>query len=256
MTPTPASAKLYIALVIVAALCVFGFAIVNANLINFARLAAFLLVACLAARLKVKLPGITGTMSVNLPFILVAMAEMGLAEALLVGCISNLVQCLPRGGQKFNGLRVAFNFCVMALAVEATGWVYSLPALAGYVSSASLRLGIATLGFFLANTVLVAIVISLTERCDPWRPWRSMVQLSFPYYVASAGIAGVALTLAMRVGWQVPVVILPVMLGIFYSYQRYFSSPAKLATGVSSERMGPGVVRPQEQVVGAGSNSA
>src|SRR6516164_3996883 len=149
MTTAPASAKLYIALVIASGLGVSGFAIVNANPIYFARLAAFLLVACLAARLKVKLPGITGTMSVNLPFILVAVAEMSLAEALLVGCISNLVQCLPHGNQKFNGLRVAFNFCVMALAVQITRWVYGLPALAGYVSSASLRLAIATLAFYI-----------------------------------------------------------------------------------------------------------
>lgn len=256
MTTAPASAKLYIALVMVSGLGVLGYAIVNANPIYFARLAAFLLVACLAARLKVKLPGITGTMSVNLPFILVAAAEMSLAEALLVGCISNLVQCLPRGEQKFNGLRVAFNFSVMALAVEATRWVYGLPALMGYVSSASLRLGIAALGFFLTNTVLVAIVIALTERSNPWRPWLGMAQLSFPYYVASAGIAGVALTLAMRVGWQVPVIILPLMLGIFYSYRRYFSSVAQLATGGASERIGPAGVRPQEQAVGAGSHSA
>ena len=256
MTTAPASAKLYIALVIASGLGVSGFAIINANPIYYTRLAAYLVVACVAARLKVKLPGITGTMSVNLPFILVAVAEMSLAEALLVGCISNLVQCLPRGEQKFNAIRIAFNFCVMALAVEVTRWVYGLPALAGYVSSASLRLGIATLGFYLANTVLVAFVISLTERCNPWRPWRGMVQLSFPYYVASAGIAGVALTLAMRVGWQVPVGILPVMLGIFYSYRYFFSSPAKLAASSSSERIGPGVVRPQEQAVGAGTNSA
>src|SRR5262249_43536326 len=122
MTTAPASAKLYIALVIVSGLGVIGFAIVNANPIHLARLAAFLLVACVAARLKVRLPGITGTMSVNLPFILVAVAEMSLAEALLVGCISNLVQCLPRGEQKFNWIRMAFNFCVMALAVEVTRW--------------------------------------------------------------------------------------------------------------------------------------
>jgi hypothetical protein len=256
MTTGPASAKVYIALVMMSGLGVLGYAVVNANPIYFARLAAFLLVACLAARLKVKLPGITGTMSVNLPFILVAAAEMSLAEALLVGCISNLVQCLPRGEQKFNGLRVAFNFCVMALAVEATRWVFGLPALTGYMSSASLRLGIGALGFFLTNTVLVAIVIALTERSNPWRPWLAMAQLSFPYYVASAGIAGVALTLAMRVGWQVPVIILPVMLGIFYSYRRYFSSTARLATGGASERIGPAGVRPQEQAIGAGSHSA
>ena len=135
---TPASAKLYLALIMALGLWVLGYAIANAHAISIVRFAAFLLVAVLAARLTVKLPGITGTMSVNLPFILVAVAEMSLAEALLVGCTSNLVQCLPRGGKKFNALRAAFNFCVMALAIWATRWVYNWPALAGYVGSASL----------------------------------------------------------------------------------------------------------------------
>jgi hypothetical protein len=253
---TPTSAKLYLALIMALGLWVLGFAIANAHAISFARFAAFLLVACLAARLKVKLPGITGTMSVNLPFILVATAEMSLVEALLVGCTSNLVQCLPRGEQKFNALRAAFNFCVMALAVWVTRWVYSWPALAGYVGSASLRLGIATLGFYLTNTVLVAVVICLTEGKNPWRIWLGMVQLSFPYYVASAGVAGVALTLAIRVGWQVPVVILPIMLGIFYSYRLFFSSPAGVSSEASSERIGPAIVRPQEKARGTGPQSA
>jgi hypothetical protein len=256
MTTAPTSAKLYITLVMALGLVVLGLAIARADAIYFARFASFLLVGCLAARLKVKLPGITGTMSVNLPFILLATAEMSWAEALLVGCASNLVQCLPGKGQKFNAVRVGFNFCLMALAVDVTRVVYASSTLASYVSSASLRLGIATLGFFLTNTVLVAIVISLTEQKNPWSMWLGMSRLSFPYYVASAGIAGVALTLAIRVGWQVPVAILPVMLGIFYSYKLLFSSAAQPAAGASAERMGPAGVRAQEQAVGAGSHSA
>jgi len=253
---TPASAKLYLALIMALGLWVLGYAIANAHAISIVRFAAFLLVAVLAARLTVKLPGITGTMSVNLPFILVAVAEMSLAEALLVGCTSNLVQCLPRGGKKFNALRAAFNFCVMALAIWATRWVYNWPALAGYVGSASLRLGIATLGFYLANTILVAIVICLTEGKNPWRIWQGMVQLSFPYYVASAGVAGVVLTLAIRVGWQVPVAILPIMLGIFYSHRLFFSSASKVSADAPSERIGPAIVRPQEKARGTGPQPA
>jgi hypothetical protein len=51
-----------------------------------------------------------------------------------------------------------------------------------------------------------------------------MLQLSFPYLVASAGIAGVALTLAQGIGWQVPLAVLPIMAGIFLSYRRYFAA--------------------------------
>src|SRR5215472_3323944 len=92
--------RTFITLVIVLGLCVLGMAIANASAIHSVRFIAFLLVACLAARLKVKLPGVSGNMAVNLPFILVAVAEMGQLEALLIACLSSLTQCLPRDRRK------------------------------------------------------------------------------------------------------------------------------------------------------------
>jgi hypothetical protein len=53
-----------------------------------------------------------------------------------------------------------------------------------------------------------------------------MFQLSVPYYLGSAGVAGVALTVSTRLGWEVPLFVLPLMLGVFYSYKRYFSVTA------------------------------
>jgi hypothetical protein len=186
---------------------------------------AFLFVACVASRLKVKLPGLTGTMSVNLPFILVAAAEMNFAEALAVGFISTFVQCLPNG-KKLNLAQAAFNCGVITLAVAAARFVFASSAVAAAIGSPSLRLGVAAAGYAVANTISVAIVIGLTEDASILRTWWEMVQLSFPYLVASAGIAGVALTLAQGIGWQVPLAVLPIMVGIFQSYRRYFAATA------------------------------
>jgi len=36
----------------------------------------------------------------------------------------------------------------------------------------------------------------------------------------------VALTLAQGIGWQVPLAVLPIMVGIFHSYRRYFAVTA------------------------------
>ncbi|HEY6308933.1 MAG TPA: hypothetical protein VI488_21025 [Candidatus Angelobacter sp.] len=218
------TARAFIGLVVVLGLAVLGNAILHADAINAARFIAFLLVACLAARLKVKLPGVTGTMSVNLPFVLVAIADMSLVEGLIVGCLSNLVQCLPRSKQQFNWVQALFNFNTMALAVGTTRWIYGCAALAAYIPSSSLRLAIAAAGFLLVNTVPVAIVMCLAEGKNLARTWLSIFQLTFPYFLASAGVAGLVLTLAQRLGWQVPVSILPLMFAVFYSYRRYFSS--------------------------------
>jgi hypothetical protein len=221
--PKSFSARIFVALIVISGLLVLGDAVLNAKSMPTARFAAFLLVACVAARLRIKLPGITGTMSVNLPFILVAAAQMNTAEALAVGFISTFFQCLAKG-KKFNWMQVAFNCSAITLAVAATRLIYESHSVVSVVSTPALRLAIAAAGYALANTIPVAIVIGLTEAVSVVRTWLEMLQLSFPYLVASAGIAGLTLTLTQEVGWQVPLVVLPIMAGIFQSYRRFFAA--------------------------------
>lgn len=237
----PVPARLFVGLIVALGVGVFAIAFRAADAIQVGLVVSFLLMACLSARMKVKLPGITGNMSVNLPFILVAVTQMGLLEALLVGCISNLIQCLPGTKKKFNAVQIAFNFCTMALAVYATRLIFQSSELAAFVSSTPLRLAIATAGFFLVNTVAVASVIFLTEKKSMAATWQEMLRLSYPYFLASAGVAGGVLTLVVRVGWQVPAVILVLMLGVFYSYQRFFTLPLMEA------QLPLGKVRPQAE---------
>jgi len=223
--PKSFSARMFVALIVISGLLVFGDAVLNVKSMPTAKFIALLLIACVAARLRIKLPGVTGTMSVNLPFILVAAAEMNTAEALAVGFISTFVQCLSKG-KKFNLVQTSFNCSAITLAVAVTRLIYAAPSVASVVSSPSLRLAVAAAGYALANTIPVAIVIGLTEGASILRTWWEMLQLSFPYLVASAGIAGVALTLAQGIGWQVPLAVLPIMVGIFQSYRRYFAATA------------------------------
>jgi hypothetical protein len=222
--PKALSARIFVALIIVSGFLLMGNAVLNAHSLANARCIALLLLAIVAARLKVKLPGLTGTMSVNLPFILLAAALLGTAEAVIVGFISTFAQCLPRERQKLNLVQVAFNCCAITLAVTAARLIYVSPAVAPLVASPALRLVLAAAGYFLVNTVAVALVISLTEKANAVTVWKEMLQLSFVYLVASAGVASMALTLGQEIGWQVPLALLPVMVGVFYSYRRYFAA--------------------------------
>lgn len=223
------SAQSFIGVVILAGFAVLANAVLHAQSVDHVRFVSFLLVACLAARLKVKLPGLTGSMSVNLPFILVAAAEMSPSEALAVACFSTFVQCLPRATQKFNPVQAIFNFCNMALAVGATRLLLAQPSLNSMISSHALLLALAAAGFFVVNTVPVAIIISLTEAKHALKVWGEIFQLSFPYFVLSAAVAGVVLTASEHIGWQVPLAVLPVMFGVFHSYKRYFSASKETA---------------------------
>ena len=77
---------------------------------------AVLALAAATSRMKVKLPGINGNMSMNLPFLLTAVVNLSAAEAVLVACISTAVQCWPRKNAKFNPQQMAFNLSMMAFA--------------------------------------------------------------------------------------------------------------------------------------------
>ena len=82
----------------------------------------YLLVAVLASRLKVNLPGITGTMSVNFLFILLGILELSFAETLALGCAAILTQCFYR--DRPNTVQVIFNTCATAFAIALAFCVY------------------------------------------------------------------------------------------------------------------------------------
>src|SRR5207253_8662214 len=88
----------------------------------------------------------------------------------------------------------------------------------------------------------VAIIISLTETTNVLKVWGNIFLLSYPYFVASAAIAGIVSAASERIGWQGPLLVLPVMFGVYHSCKRYFTTdtgaaPAALARAkVASDR--------------------
>lgn len=234
--PRSLSAQIYVALIIVSGFLSLGDALRKLHSMPSASFLTILVLATVAARLRVKLPGLTGVMSVNLPFILLAATLPSTAEALAVGFISTFAQCLPREKRKLNLPQITFNCCALTLAVAAARWIYMSPELASVVATPALRLAVAAGGYFLANTVAVSLVIALTETVNVFRTWASMFQLSFPYLAASAGVAGLALLVGQDIRWQACFAVLAVMLGVFQSYRRYFAAALpELATETQME---------------------
>src|ERR1700687_723709 len=80
----------------------FGYALLLGTLIFFSefpdvdRYLACLSLGCIASTMKVRLPGLHGTISVNFVFILIALAQLSLAETLTIAFAVTLVQCLWR----------------------------------------------------------------------------------------------------------------------------------------------------------------
>ena len=84
---------------------------------DLTRFFCYLAVAILASGLKVQLPGIDGTMSVNFLFILLGVMELSLPETLVIGCTATLVQSVWHARKKLDPIKVVFNvFGMMANA--------------------------------------------------------------------------------------------------------------------------------------------
>jgi len=184
---------------------------------------AVLALAAATSRMKVKLPGIEGNMSVNLPFLLMAVINLSAVEAILIASVSTVVQCWPQPDKKFRPEQMLFNVTMMAFAASMANLIWN----ANWLSKASgsslpLTLTAATAAFFLGQTVPVAAIIKLTQSTSMRSAWVSIVQLSFPYYVVSAGVTSMLTLVSHRFGWQAAVVVFPVMYGIHHSYRLYF----------------------------------
>lgn len=193
------------------------------------RFLSFLVIAAIASRLKVRLPGTNGNMSMNLPFILLALAELSFAEAVVIAATAAFVQSLRVRGKGLKPVQVLFNVSTLVLAVTAAEFVHKHSAVIPSLTAKSLLLALAGAAFLLADTFPVATVISLTESRSLMKVWRDMLELTFSYFALSAGIAAIAATASRYVGWQTPLLVLPVMAASYVSYQRYFRLPATLA---------------------------
>ncbi|MGA7896021.1 MAG: hypothetical protein WCA49_22590, partial [Candidatus Sulfotelmatobacter sp.] len=146
----------------------------------------------------------------------------------LVACVSTVVQCWPQQSGKFRPEQMLFNVSMMAFATSVANLIWN----AGWLGRASwispaLMLVSTTAAFFLGQTVPVAAIIKLAQGEAMRRVWMSIVHLSFPYYVVSAGVTSMLNLVSQRFGWQAALVVFPVMYGIHHSYRLYFGKESE-----------------------------
>jgi hypothetical protein len=211
------------AIVVMTALGLYSVATSLTNFTGFdwVRLLAFLAVGVAAAMLKVKLPGMDGSMSVNMPYILLAVARLSLPEALVVAIVSTIAQCLW-AAKRMRWWQVLFNVAMMACAVRVTSFAFHFGPQDGSASVAAVYLCLASVAYFLLNTLPVAVVMSLGDSRNAAKMWSDVFMLTFPYYVLSAGVAVTAYTISHFMGWYVPLALLPIMVSVHLSYRCYF----------------------------------
>jgi diguanylate cyclase (GGDEF)-like protein/putative nucleotidyltransferase with HDIG domain len=184
---------------------------------------AYLVTAILASRLKVGLPEVTGTMSVNFLFILISIAELNFSETMALGCSAILAQCFINGRRWPKPEQVLFNVSSSAVAIAVAYFTYHGSLRSFFHQNSSLLLVVSACVYFLLNTLPVATIISLTENKSVRKIWADCYFWSFPYYLVGAAVAGMVGWISQKAGWQPTLLALPAMFVIYRSYRLYLS---------------------------------
>ncbi len=219
--PRQLGAQVFIAAMALAALGCFLIALSHWQSTDPLKFLCYLAVALLASSLKIKLPGINGTMSVNFLFILLGVLEMSFGETLVIGFAAVLVQSYWKSSGSLKPIHVVFNLSQLPVGTAASYGVYELVTRHGLPRNAPLALLLVAITYFAFNTLAMATIIRLTEGKPVLKVWSETYFWSFPYYLVGAAIAGLVSFLNRHIGWQSSLLILPPVYLMYRSYRLY-----------------------------------
>jgi hypothetical protein len=216
----PIKAKVMIGMVAVASLCALSIGVVRWQTQAWPQLLLLLVAAALSSRLKVKLPGMTSSMSGNLPVILLGVTQLGLFSSLLVAVTAAIAQSYTSGGNKTKPIQFVFNACTL---LNASGLAYLAyhSQIGARATAHTMSLVLAAATYFLANTAPVASIIGLTEGGNPFALWHKVFLWSFPNYVIGAGLTAIASAFSTISGLATLAALMAVLFAVYQSYKMY-----------------------------------
>jgi putative nucleotidyltransferase with HDIG domain len=181
----------------------------------------YLIAALLASSLKVVLPGVEGTLSVNFLFTLLGILELSLPETLAIGLASTLAQFYWRPARRVKLVQLVFNLSQVTVSSAVAYGAYKLVAIYVLHAPGPLALLVAAITHFGCNTAAMSTIIGLTEDKPIVKVWAEIYLWSFPYYMVGAAAAGLVNFLNAHIGWQSSLLILPPIYLMYRSYRLY-----------------------------------
>ena len=182
---------------------------------------SYLVAALLASALKVGLPGIEGTLSVNFIFTQLGILELSLPETLLIGVAGTLGQFYWRPTRQVKPVQLIFNVSQVTLSSAAAYGAYQLVATRVLHAPGPLALVVAAITHFACNTTALSTIIGLTEDKSIRKVWGESHLWLLPYYMVGAAAAGLVHFLNSHIGWQSSLLVLPPIYLLYRSYRLY-----------------------------------
>ena len=185
------------------------------------RFLCYLAGAAITSQLKVRLPGIPGTLSVNFFFLMMGILDLDVRQVLMLACAGTLGQMLWHAHARPRPVQMVFNLASITIASYCAFNAYHWRVPQALDGSPPLPLIASTVLFFLLNTLGVSGVLALTGGKGFWSIWRENFVWTAAQYMALAALAGLVHVVDERTGWEIALLLLPIIYLVYRSYDLY-----------------------------------
>jgi len=180
--------------------------------------ALYLGVAAVCSYFQVRSSRTGLAISVSLPVILLSILQLNLPEAVAVGCAAALAQNFWDPSSRFRISQLVLSATTLATVIATANFAYQ-SLVPTWLHNPALRLFVASVALFFANTFPAAIAARLNQSERLGKLWKESYFWLFPYYLVAAAVANVLNAAATGISFETALIVLPVL----YVAYRYYS---------------------------------
>jgi diguanylate cyclase (GGDEF)-like protein/putative nucleotidyltransferase with HDIG domain len=188
---------------------------------DMVRLAIYVIAAISSSGLKIRLPGIFGTLSINYVVVIFALLGSTVTVGLIVALTSAMSQCIMHANSRPRWYQVLFSVGGIPLPVLAATFLLRSPYLHQADHSGWIALLAASLVYMGVNTITVAGIIGLTTGKSLIDIWVNSYLWTYPQYLVGGAIAGGVNLLSGYLGWPALAIGIPPLYLLYRSYGLY-----------------------------------
>jgi signal transduction histidine kinase/CheY-like chemotaxis protein len=178
--------------------------------------------------IAIKIPKVSGRITVADTFVFLTLLSYGGAAAVLVSGLEGVCATLKISKRPRT---ILFNSAILATSTFITATIVSLSVGSpvkiidnGFTANFFLAVSLIALVQYMANTWLIAVEKSYKINESPWNTWRTYYLWTSVTYFAGASAAGIIAILIKTYGFYAVVATVPIILIICFTYQTYLKN--------------------------------
>ena len=183
------------------------------------RFASYLSLAALASGVNVRLPHTRATLSINTIFILLSIADLTVAQTVIVATVAAAVEQLWNSRSERDAPMLLFHMSTTTLAAFVGAEFLRSAWIRHSIIEPSAAFAVATCLYFVMSTVPAAIHGGFIVRKPAHVVWWQCYSWSFPYHLLSGALIIVTHALANIFSWQTTALLLPVVYVMYRAYR-------------------------------------